>query len=72
MSWLQEKKDKAERDGMTWAYEAVGWTGPLWATRNMVKALSMMSMLNTPAENERLRAGKAIIKYESKQKKGAK
>lgn len=72
MSWLQEKKDKSERDGMTWAYEVVGWNTNVYFVRNMVKALSMMSMLNTPAENERLRAGKAIIKYESKQKKGAK
>lgn len=69
MGWLQEKKAKAERDGMTWAYELAGWTCNGTPLRNMVKALSMMSMINTPEENERLRAGKAILKYESKKGK---
>jgi hypothetical protein len=34
---------------------------PKWALRNMVKALSMMSILNTPEENERLTAGKFLL-----------
>jgi|TARA_R100000093_G_scaffold66799_1_gene38029 hypothetical protein len=35
---------------------------PRWAIKNMVKALSMLSLFNTPAENERLEAGLLILK----------
>ena len=35
---------------------------PRWAIKNMVKALSMLSLLNTPEENERLAAGKLVLK----------
>ena len=34
---------------------------PTWALKNMVKALSMHSWLNTPAENERLSAAQFIL-----------
>ena len=34
---------------------------PRWAIKNMVKALSMLSLLNTPEENERLAAGKLVL-----------
>ena len=35
---------------------------PRWAVKNMVKALSMHSWLNTPEENKRLAAGKIILR----------
>lgn len=34
---------------------------PTWALKNMVKALSMHSWLNTPEENERLAAAQIIL-----------
>lgn len=33
---------------------------PEWALKNMARALQMLSLLNTPAEWERLRALKAL------------
>ncbi len=39
---------------------------PLWALRNMVLALSMMPMMNTPEENKRLEAGKHLLKTRKK------
>ena len=39
---------------------------PRWAIKNMVKALSMLSLLNTPEENERLAAGKLVLKSKGK------
>jgi Holliday junction resolvasome RuvABC DNA-binding subunit len=33
---------------------------PKWALKNMARALQMLSLLNTPAEWERLRALKAL------------
>ena len=35
---------------------------PKWAIKNMVKALSLHSWHNTPEENERLEAGKLVLK----------
>jgi hypothetical protein len=35
---------------------------PKWAIKNMVKALSTHSWLNTEAEKRRLQAGKIILK----------
>ena len=35
---------------------------PRWAIKNMVKALSMHSWHNTLEENERLAAGKLVLK----------
>lgn len=35
---------------------------PKWALKNMVKALSMHSWLNTPEETKRLEAGKLLLK----------
>ena len=35
---------------------------PRWAIKNMVFALQLASWLNTKAENERLQAGKLILK----------
>jgi hypothetical protein len=39
---------------------------PRWAIKNMVKALSMHSWHNTPEENERLAAGKLVLKSKGK------
>ena len=35
---------------------------PKWELKNMVKALSMHSWLNTPEETKRLEAGKLLLK----------
>ena len=43
------------------AWKIVG-NSPKGALRNMIKALSMHSWLNTPAENERLAAAKIAVK----------
>jgi hypothetical protein len=43
------------------AWRIVG-NQPIWAIRNMVRALSMMSAFNTPAEDLRLAAGKICLK----------
>ena len=37
---------------------------PMYAIKNMHKALSLHSWLNTPEENKRLEACKIILKYE--------
>ena len=37
---------------------------PTWALKNMVKALSMHSWLNTAEENERLSAAQLILSNE--------
>lgn len=39
---------------------------PTWELRNMVKALSMHSWLNTPAENQRLIYAKYILSMRNK------
>jgi hypothetical protein len=36
---------------------------PLYALKNMIKALQMMQVLNTPEENLRLEAAKIVLKY---------
>jgi hypothetical protein len=43
------------------AWSIVG-NQPVWAIRNMVRALSMMPALNTTTENTRLTAGKICLK----------
>lgn len=43
------------------AWKIIG-NQPKWAIRNMVAALSMCPGLNTPAENERLVAGRIALK----------
>ena len=43
------------------AIKIVGKNQPIWAVRNMVKALSMCTWLNTPEEERRLQAGKIIL-----------
>jgi len=43
------------------AWKIVG-NQPTWALRNMIKALNMMSALNTPEENTRLEAAKIAVK----------
>lgn len=43
------------------AWRIVG-NQPVWAIRNMVKALGMMSLMNTKEENLRLQAGKICLK----------
>jgi len=35
---------------------------PRWAIKNMVKALNIHPWLNTPEENERLAAGKIMLR----------
>ena len=39
---------------------------PIWALRNMIKALSMMSVINTPEENKRLKAAKIVLRNKNK------
>tara|TARA_B100001248_G_scaffold19105_1_gene12634 strand:+ start:13573 stop:13740 length:168 start_codon:yes stop_codon:yes gene_type:complete len=43
------------------AWNIVG-NQPKWAIKNMVKALGMMSAMNTKEENLRLQAGKICLK----------
>ena len=43
------------------AWNIVG-NQPKWAIKNMVKALGMMSAMNTKEENLRLQAGKISVK----------
>tara|TARA_R100000750_G_C2284054_1_gene72342 strand:+ start:176 stop:400 length:225 start_codon:yes stop_codon:yes gene_type:complete len=38
---------------------------PMYAIKNMHKALSLHSWLNTPEENKRLEACKIILKYDN-------
>ena len=38
---------------------------PMYAIKNMHKALSLHSWLNTPEENKRLKACKIILKYDN-------
>ena len=40
---------------------------PTWALKNMVKALSMHSWINTPEENERLAAAQLILSKKNKE-----
>jgi hypothetical protein len=35
---------------------------PKWALKNMIKALQIFEVLNTPEENERLQAAKILIR----------
>jgi hypothetical protein len=35
---------------------------PRWALKNMVKALSMLTWMNTPEDEKRLEAGKLLLK----------
>jgi hypothetical protein len=35
---------------------------PTWALKNMVKALNMMTWLNTPEDKRRLEAAKIVLK----------
>jgi hypothetical protein len=35
---------------------------PKWALKNMIRALTILSVLNTPEENERLKAAKFLMK----------
>jgi hypothetical protein len=48
--------------------EAIKITGnqPIWALKNMVKALKMMQILNTLAENEKLKAAQIVLKGDKK------
>ena len=45
-------------------YNQIGWVrnSPTYGLRNMIKALSMMQLLNTEEENQRLALAKAEIK----------
>ncbi len=42
------------------AWKVIG-NQPTWALRNMVKALNMCNLLNTPEDNERLEAAKICL-----------
>lgn len=35
---------------------------PLWALRNMIKALKMMPFLNTSEDSERLKAAQVVLR----------
>lgn len=39
---------------------------PTWVLRNMIKALQFAPWLNTPIDNERLRAALIVAKYRPK------
>jgi len=39
---------------------------PLWALRNMIKALKMHSWLNTPEDNERLEAAQIVLRNKAR------
>ena len=39
---------------------------PAWELKNIVRALSMFRLFNTPEENERLEAAKVILKLRGK------
>ena len=41
---------------------------PTWALRNMVLALKMCSWLNTPEENERLKAARMVLRNRNRGK----
>lgn len=58
-TWLQdiEKKDPKLAD----AYRIIG-NQPIQCIKNMVSALEMCSLLNTPDDYERLLAAKYILK----------
>jgi hypothetical protein len=43
------------------AWKIIG-NQPKWAIRNMVKALSMLTLLNTPEDELRLKAAKIALK----------
>ena len=36
---------------------------PVWALKNMIKALSMMAVLNSDEENKRLQAAKIVLQH---------
>ena len=46
------------------AWKIIG-NQPKWAIRNMVKALKMLPLLNTPEEKIRLEAGKIALKTDN-------
>ena len=50
-------------------YNQVGWVRnqPTYGLRNMIKALSMMQLLNTEEENQRL----ALAKFEVKRRRAS-
>ena len=63
-TWLEDlyktAKPEVARD-----WEIVG-NQDMVSLRNMVKALSMFEILNTPEENERLASAKRILKRKGK------
>lgn len=50
-----------KRNDIAEAWKLVG-NQPIWAIRNMVKALSMLPWLNTAEDERRLTAAKLILK----------
>lgn len=62
-------EQEAKKMSVEKAWKIVG-NQPTWALKNMIKALSMMSALNTPEENERLKAAKIAIKNSNPRYKG--
>jgi len=42
---------------------------PDWVLPNMIKALSIHSLLNTPEESKRLEAAKVVMKARAKEKR---
>ena len=65
-TWLSDlrKKDPKLAD----AYRVVG-NQPVWALRNMVRALSRLTLLNTVEDRQRLKAAKYIIRHYGKAKR---
>lgn len=58
---MSTRHDDIKDPKLAAAYRKVG-NQPHWALRNMVKALSMLPLMNTPEDNERLAAAKYILR----------
>ena len=63
-TWLEDLRKTATPE-VARDWEIVG-NQDMVSLRNMVKALSMFEILNTPEENERLASAKRILKRKGK------
>jgi hypothetical protein len=58
-TWYEDLK---KSDPALAADYAITGQQPVWALKNMVKALSLMPILNTPEQNARLAAARRILR----------
>lgn len=63
-TWYSDLKKKDPQ--LAAAYAVVGVNQPMFALRNMVRALSSMNLLNTPDDEKRLEVAKYIIEHSPK------